>query len=302
MHSHRIPIIDILPLDEEVHGSTTEGWNAGDLVLTELFNALICCDRYIVDFCIEVAQRALEQEQEFALPMKVQQQLYAFVDQASLIRRRYEDHMQWLLAHGYEEFIPVKQTKAFRKMLTAWSLPDLVAVAAAHKCLSHGLCDYTLSNFWLLSQAQGRPALLCKWQAVMELLHRSAFVDLANAMSLPVKKRKWGFEQAERHSVSMFYLQYKRTLGKQGALRFVRILGTFYGLYKVFWSPKAVEAQIRRSKRYYVKAEDCDSKGRHKQLIDDWLVNNKANFVQLNPNVTDSNYNHSMFTVRDSAM
>lgn len=298
MHTHSIPVIDILPV--ETGAVVQRYWNGADPVLTTLFDALICGDRYIVDFCLEVCRRVLEGEQE--LPLRVVEQLSAWSDQTSLIRRRYEEHHRWLLGHGFEDVISERFVSRFQHMLDTLSLPELVAVAAAHKWISHALCDYTLSQYWLLSQAQGTPGLLCRWEAVMELLHKSAFVDLANVMGLSAKLRRWAFDDADYHGSGMFSMQFRRTLSQSGCLRYSTLPATLFKLYRIIWAPSGAESNIKRFRRLYLKKGDLSGEARHRQLIDDWLINNKTNFVQLNENVTDSNYTHSMFAVRRSRL
>lgn len=299
MHTHSIPVIDIVPVEADV--VLPRYWNATDPVLTHLFDAMICCDRYIVDFCRKVCQRVLEQDQQLLLPLRVVDQLSAWTDQAALIERHYESHHNWLCGYGYEEVIAEKFLLRFETMLDTLSLPELVAVAAAHKWISHALCDYTLSKYWLLSQAQGTPALLCKWQAVMELLHKSAFVDLANVMGLSAKLRRWAFDDADYHGTGMFSTQFRHGLSEAGCLRWNTLVGTLFKLYRTLWAPGAGEAHMKKFRWQYLKKNDLSGEKRHQQLIDDWLINNKSNFVQLNENVTDSNYTHSMFAVRDRA-
>lgn len=301
MHTHDIPVIDILPVEAGAGGGVQRYWNAADPVLTHLFDALVCADRYIVDFCQEVCQRVLEQEEALRLSLRVVNQLSAWSDQTALIRLRYEDHYQWLLEHGFEEAIPQRFTSRFEHMLDSLSLPELVAVAAAHKWISHALCDYTLSQYWLLSQAQGTPGLLCRWEAVMELLHKSAFVDLANTMGLSGKLRRWAFDDADYHGTGMFSSQFRHGLSAAGSLRLNSLPGTLVKLYRILWAPGGGEAHVKRFRRLYLKKHDLCGEKRHQQLIDDWLINNKSNFVQLNENVIDSNYTHSMFAVRDRA-
>lgn len=300
MHKHSIPVIDILPV--ETGAAVQRYWNGADPVLTNLFDAIVCSDRYIVNFCLEVCERVLAQEQELQLPLRVVEQLSAWKDQSVLIRKRYEEHYQWLLGHGFEEAIPERFVSRFQHMLNNLPLPELVAVATAHKWISHALCDYTLSQYWLLSQAQGTPGLLCRWEAVMELLHKSAFVDLANVMGLSAKLRRWAFDDADYHGSGMFSMQYRRALRQSGCLRYSTWPATLFKLYRIIWAPSRAVSHMKRFRRLYLKKGNLSGEARHRQLIDDWLINNKTNFIQLNENVTDSNYSHSMFVVRQSGL
>lgn len=182
-----VPLLDLKP---EIFGKVyplVRFWNANDMSLTHLFNAVVMVDIVMMRFGLKVLER-VKGEIGNELSAKDLDGFTAYMEQLGMELRQFELHWQAMRDIGYENKVVAPYEKRLDGYLKDWSVADLLAMWNAHCWQILSLGRYLFKTHWFLALAESRPAMRFKWKLAAEFLHTGRLTPAVRL--LPVSRLK----------------------------------------------------------------------------------------------------------------
>lgn len=257
-------------------------WNDDNAVRTHFFSSMVYADRQVIGFCIRVCEKVL-QSSACDIPEAVRQEVRAYVLQERLVLERYSEFitMQTGRMH-YRDALKPDDIQRFHQQEEQLTLREQVLLAVAHKWMSHAICDYTLSNAWLLSGADAAPALMWRWQCVSELLHKTAVYNLLQGMGdVSQKEKRWAFSVADGHSRRLFWAQFLYFLRLDGCLKISSLPSVLRDMLRVQYAPGGFEWLQKRYRKAFIRKDSHPNDIIQDRIISEWMMNNNLNITEV---------------------
>lgn len=290
------PVLDLKP---EIFGKVyplVRFWNANDISLTHLFNAIVMVDIVMMRFGVKVLER-VKSEVGDKLSARELDGFTAYMEQLGMELRQFERHWQAMRDIGYENDVVASYEKRLEGYLERWSAADLLAMWNAHCWQILSLGRYLFKMHWFLALAESRPAMRFKWKLAAEFLHTGSLTPAVRLLPVSRLKALRLFIHDDIFARSMFfvcnnYLMRKDLATENTNSSWLRQTWTiarfqtrlfFKPFDGYFWEWLGYYGKYMRSNGDSA-CLDCT------ESLNDFLLNSQLFVEQVNPAVSDSDF------------
>lgn len=291
-----VPVLDLKP---EIFGKVhplARFWNANDVSLTHLFNAMMMVDIVMMRFGLKVLKR-VQAEVAGRLNPEDEHGLLVYAAQLEMGLTQYERHWQAMRDIGYEDTVLAAHARRLDACLEKRSVPELLAMWNAYSWIVVSIGRYLFKKHWFLAMAESRPAMRFKWKLAVEFLHVGRLTPALRALPVSRTRKVKVLLECDALVRSMYfqcnnYLMRKDMRTQSPQLNWFQQTWTICRFqYKIFITP--IDGYAWGWLGYYKKYMrhngdsaqlDC------KECLNDFLLNSQLFVNQVNPAVSHADF------------
>lgn len=279
-----LPLIELRaePLIREI--GPARFWNADDVVLTHLFNAINQVDWHLANYMIVALEQVCDTQSD--LPENLVAHVRAYIKTLRQGTGYNAEHLELLQQLGYSNSVPEKLR--FENALPKEKLgnQELVALASAYSWMTLCLTNFLLEKQWFLLATAVKPAVVFRWRMLVESVHKGLLAATMQQLGVDAAMRRKGWNMLDRKGMRLFFYFFFRLLKADGCFAGRQWVATVSALYRVFMTPSdGYLWKTLHFKREYHKNAGDSRVIDNAQKIDDFLLNARLYLDQVNPEV-----------------